>query len=134
MNIHTIKLTANELISEVNLLQHTDWTQEERKERIGVMENALKIINQVLEDICLTDFNSRLYFSAEKGTVEHYMQICIAQVPHQNNEKVFFENTFEPHLLHDVEPKSEQEEINSKMCVIGMILFWVLFILGSFLS
>ena len=126
MNIATNKLTANEVIREINLLSHPDWTAEQRQERIEVMENASQIINQVLEDICITDFNSRLYFSSQKGQVEHYMQICIAQVPQENPEVM--------DIVTDFEPEIEEETSNSKNVVIGMVLFWVLFILAAFLS
>ena len=125
MNIATNKLTATDVIREINLLQYQDWTATERQERIEVMENALKIIIQVLEDICITDFNSRLYFSAQKAKVEHYFQICIEQVPQENSEEM---------IIADCELKIEEETPNSNNVIIGMILFWVLFFLATFLS
>ena len=134
MNITTKKLIANEVIREINLLQHTDWTAEQRQERIEVMQNALDIIETVLADICETDFNSGLYFSSQKGQVEHYLQICIDQLPLENTEDELFKNDSESHTEHDFESNVEGVERNSKNVVIGMILFWVLFLLAAFLS
>lgn len=124
MNIATNKLIANQVIREINLLQYQDWTAEERMQRIEVMLNALKNINQMLEDISLTDFNSRLHFSCQKGQIEHYLQICIAQIPQENSEEKVISDDFEPKI----------EETASSKTVIGMILFWVLFLLVCFLS
>ena len=133
MNITTHKLTANEVIRKINLLQYNDWTAEQRQERIEVMQKALNIINTVLEDICQTDFSSRLFFSSQKGQVEHYLQICIEQVPQENIEQSFISDDFEQ-LFEQTETEWHEETPNSIKVVIGMIVFWVLFILATFLS
>jgi hypothetical protein len=133
MNIATNKLTANEVIREINLLQYNDWTAEQRQERIEVMQKALNIINTVLEDISQTDFNSRLYFSSQKGQVEHYLQICIEQVPQENMEKPLISDDCEQ-FIEQTEIQWHEETSKSNSVVIGMIVFWVLFILAAFLS
>ena len=146
MNIATNKLTANEVIREINLLQHPDWSAEQRQERIEVMENALRIINQVLEDISITDFNSRLHFSSQKGQVDHYLQICknpIVEVVNpeiiDNNFQPFINEKTEKSILYsfgniESEPVFERVKTpNSLYIAYALFAVWALFILCSIL-
>lgn len=75
MNIAT-KLTSIEVVREINLMHHFDWTIEQKEEMILVLEKALSITITILNDISEDDFNSRLYFSGQQGTIEHYLLIC----------------------------------------------------------
>ena len=47
---------VNEIIREVNLFQHYDWTPIERTKRVQIMKEAKNVNRQSLYDVSLDDF------------------------------------------------------------------------------
>lgn len=67
---------VNEIIREVNLFQHYDWTPIERTKRVQIMKEAKNVNRQSLYDVSLDDFTSRMYFAGQQGIIEHYLELC----------------------------------------------------------
>ena len=145
MNMAT-KLTSSDIVREINLMQHFDWTIDQKEERILVMEKALTIVKAVLTDIGLDDFNSRIYFSGQQGTVEHYLLICKNLVIEDDEPKLNGENFLPfvcektqksaPYSLGNIESELIPEDIktpNSLYIAYGLFAVWFLFILYSIL-
>lgn len=137
MNIAT-KLTSSEVVREINLMQHFDWTNDQKEERILVLEDALEITKTVLNDIGQDDFNSRLYFSGQQGTIEHYLLIC-KNLSVQDNEPKLIDDDFQPFIYGKIDksiPYSygnvEPEPVKtppSLFIAYAAITFWVLYFL-----
>lgn len=66
----------NEIIREINLLQHYDWTPIERLKRVQIMQAAKQGNRQSLFEVSLDDFSSRMYFAGQQGIIEHYLELC----------------------------------------------------------
>ena len=66
----------NEIIREVNLLQHYNWTPIERARRVQIMQEAKEQNRQSLFNVSLDDFSSRMYFAGQQGIIEHYLELC----------------------------------------------------------
>ena len=143
MNIAT-KLTSSEVVREINLMQHFDWSNDQKEERILVMENALTVVKGVLAKIGLDDFNSRLYFSGQQGTIEHYLDIIKNLIVEDDNSK-FIDENFQPFIYGktdktipfyavNIEIESVAESVetpNSLYVAYGLFAVWVLYLLCS---
>lgn len=66
----------NEIIREVNLMQHYDWPALERAKRVQIMQEAKERNRQSLFNVSLDDFTSRMYLAGQQGVIEHYLELC----------------------------------------------------------
>jgi hypothetical protein len=133
---HTIaKITTTTIIMEVNMMEHLEWTNDDRLERIEVLKKSIKMCEDILADVLETDYSTRPYWINQKSTIERYLTICQIGAFMDGTAALNIEtkeSVFTPYQ----EPETDEEEVktNSRLVVLGMILFWVFFILACIVA